>query len=659
MNERFQKAVLARYSLNALNKLPEDVCLQLLNSPIMPIKSTEDPRQNIKCYRERLNQLLNARRSNAPLIHKNIVLISRVLDLPDAATETLQLLILYRLDAPTRKLCEHVEEHYGRANVFRIISAITGIAPHDVSAVLSSSGPLVGSGIISEAVFHQYNQLDNFCNLTSQFYDFFIDSRLTKTKVIHGLLGCPENTKLTRDDFSQHGQQIDYAIRILRGALKQKTKGLNILLYGAPGVGKTELAAVLAHGSQCNVYSVAEGCADGKSDLSGSERLAQLKTKSQLLSKFCKKSIILFDEMEDIVETAHRHHWHSISKIYLNRLIEQGETPVIWTSNSISDLDPAVLRRMSFILEVKPQSLKARARILNDYAAANNFKLANADCATLAQEYHLAPAMLTSAVSTAKLAEGTPNDVRMSLAAVSKAIYGPAAVNRYMSAPNFYPTLINSTVNLTEMIANLTQSAEKNYSLCIYGPPGTGKTAFAHHLVKSVGLQISIKRASDLLSAYWGGTEQNIAHCFEDAIEQGTVLLFDEVDSLLRTRSTAHYSWEATCVNEMLTHMESHPLPFICTTNLMDIVDEAALRRFTFKLKFDYLTPAQLNDACKQLCDVPMDKYVERITLGDVVAIQKKLSILEVGKKTDTRTLHQLLIEESLLKAGNSRKIGF
>ena len=48
----------------------------------------------------------------------------------------------------------------------------------------------------------------------------------------------------------------------------------------------------------------------------------------------------------------------------------------------------------------------------------------------------------------------------------------------------------------------------------------------------------------------------------------------------------------------MLTWMESHPLPFCCTTNLMDRLDPASLRRFTFNVKFDYLDPSGIALAC-------------------------------------------------------------
>ncbi|QSB02864.1 AAA family ATPase [Methylomonas sp. EFPC1] len=67
----------------------------------------------------------------------------------------------------------------------------------------------------------------------------------------------------------------------------------------------------------------------------------------------------------------------------------------------------------------------------------------------------------------------------------------------------------------------------------------------------------------------------------------------DEADSLLSDRSYAQRSWEITQINEMLTQMETFSGIFICTTNLMDKLDAASLRRFDFKVKFDYLNPNQ------------------------------------------------------------------
>ena len=69
--------------------------------------------------------------------------------------------------------------------------------------------------------------------------------------------------------------------------------------------------------------------------------------------------------------------------------------------------------------------------------------------------------------------------------------------------------------------------------------------------------------------------------------------MIDEADSFLQDRSQSHYSWETTQVNEMLTQMESFEGIFIATTNLVETLDAASLRRFDLKAKFDYLSESQ------------------------------------------------------------------
>ena len=130
-------------------------------------------------------------------------------------------------------------------------------------------------------------------------------------------------------------------------------------------------------------------------------------------------------------------------------------------------------------------------------------------------------------------------------------------------------------------------------SFLLSGPPGSGKSAWVRHLAERMGLQVLQKRASDLLDAFVGGTEHNIADAFAEARDTNAFLVFDEADSLLLDRADAVRSWEISQVNEMLTWMEQHALPFACTTNLPDRLDRASLRRFLVKVRFDWLTQAQ------------------------------------------------------------------
>jgi transitional endoplasmic reticulum ATPase len=159
-------------------------------------------------------------------------------------------------------------------------------------------------------------------------------------------------------------------------------------------------------------------------------------------------------------------------------------------------------------------------------------------------------------------------------------------------------------------------------------PPGTGKSAWVRYLADRMGLEAIQKRASDLLGPFVGETEANIAAAFAEARESGAFLIFDEADSLLGDRGGAVRSWEVSQVNEMLTWMEQHPLPFACTTNLPDRLDPASLRRFLVKLRFSWLTTAQARIAFRQFFGaVPPPELDELRTLtpADFALVRRRV----------------------------------
>ncbi len=92
------------------------------------------------------------------------------------------------------------------------------------------------------------------------------------------------------------------------------------------------------------------------------------------------------------------------------------------------------------------------------------------------------------------------------------------------------------------------------------------------------------------MSPYIGVTEQLIREAFEQAEREHAILFIDEADSFLFTRENAGRSWELSQVNELLTNMENFNGMFIAATNFKEIIDSAALRRFSIKIKFDYLS---------------------------------------------------------------------
>jgi transitional endoplasmic reticulum ATPase len=170
-------------------------------------------------------------------------------------------------------------------------------------------------------------------------------------------------------------------------------------------------------------------------------------------------------------------------------------------------------------------------------------------------------------------------------------------------------------------------------------------------------MEVMQRRASDLLSKWIGDSEKQIAAAFATARRQRAMLIIDEADSLLLDRRDALRSWEVSQVNEMLTWMESHPLPFVCTTNLVDRLDQASLRRFTLKLRFDPLTRDRAAYAFERFFGLPVPHLPpEWLTPGDFATVRRKR---ELFRSADVGCLMGWLAEEVEAKGVVRRPIGF
>lgn len=144
-------------------------------------------------------------------------------------------------------------------------------------------------------------------------------------------------------------------------------------------------------------------------------------------------------------------------------------------------------------------------------------------------------------------------------------------------------------------------------TLLLSGPPGTGKTEFVRHLGQTLDRPVVVKMGSDLLSMWVGGTEKGIRTAFREASAQRAILFMDELDGLLQSRAQARQSWEVTQVNELLHQMEDFDGIFVAATNFCEHIDAAAIRRFTFKVEFDYLDAAGKSLFFERLFGRPLD----------------------------------------------------
>jgi len=348
------------------------------------------------------------------------------------------------------------------------------------------------------------------------------------------------------------------------------------------------------------------------------------------------------------------------SKVHINRLLENNPVPTLWTTNDISDCDPAFLRRISFTLELRTPPVSVRSRIWEKLAAHHQVPLSKELCLELAHCMEDAPALADSALRAARITRGGADDVKLAASAISRAVRGGHTPLTTPSSIRFEPELANADHDLALITERFVACGPANTGgLCLSGPPGTGKSAFARYLADRMNMPVLERRASDLLDRYVGGSERNIANAFAEARETSAFLVFDEADSLLGARDGATHRWEISQVNEMLTWMESHPLPFACTTNLIGKLDPATARRFSLKVAFLPLSLEQRAACFRRFfqSEPPTGLLaLDQLTPGDFAVVAKRSKLL--GTSEPEAILIELCREQAT-KPNTRNPIGF
>lgn len=532
-----------------------------------------------------------------------------------------------------------------------------------VNERLHHDAPLLSTGVLRVGV-RNGNDLDDFFDIPDSVRNALQKACGSKEDVRTCILGQPEHATLEWEDFEHLGENLERLGAFLHAAVTQKIPGVNVLLWGPPGTGKTELCKTLAKHLNVRLYSVGEQNDEG-GEPTRRERTSALQLAQNLL-RYQNHSLLLFDEMDDIFEG---HGFARMfggrpsmpSKVFTNRLFEKNPVPTLWVINDADLLDATILRRMSLALEVKVPPASVREQVWGRVLNKNAMQLPTAEIKALA-ELEVPPAVVDTAARVAKQIGGEMDDFRFATSGLVKVLSGKDPHEHNNGSADFKLELMRTDTPLDRLTSQILKLQQRDLSICLYGPPGTGKSAYVRHLAQSMGMPILQKRASDLLDPYVGSTEQNIAAAFREARHKEAFLVFDEADSLLGDRRHAKRNWEISQVNEMLTWMEKHPFPFACTTNLMDHLDQASLRRFTFKCHCDFLSSEQIVLAMNKFFALNLDSSVaaslKGLTPGDFALVQKKARILECAEEVD-EVVSMLRRELEEKNYNPARRIGF
>lgn len=587
-----------------------------------------------------------------------IAAVGAQLGLDELETHILSLTVHYQLDNQVERLFDKLSESrcgaFGLRRDAGLIATLLRAEDSAVAARLAGGARLFVSGLLHFGHVDQVGVLPQLLSVIRR-------DVVPAADFYEQLLGAVATEPLEWDSFAHLGRDAELAADVLAAALAHRKPGINILLYGPPGTGKTSFAATLAARVGARLCGAGEVDED-RGEPTRSERLGGLRLAQRLARPGC--SLLLFDEAEDLFvrRSIASDASASGSRVFMHRLLESVPVPIIWTANNIGALGPAVLRRMTMCLELRVPNLATRTMLWRRLGGEHGVVLREADAARLARLVPAAPAVAAGALKATALVGGGAETARLIVEGVARAVHGGGLpVPEPEPDIHYDPQLVNADCDLTELEADLLRpGASPAVSFLLAGPPGTGKSAWVRHVAGRMGLPVLQKRASDLLNPFVGGTELNIARAFAEARDAGGFLVFDEADSMLLERADAVRSWEIAQVNEMLTWMETHPLPFACTTNMAERLDRASLRRFLVKLRFDWPSAAQVRLAFRHFFGQPAPAELDglrTLTPADFALVQRRVALRRAPPTAPE--LVRLLEAECAERVGGRLPIGF
>jgi transitional endoplasmic reticulum ATPase len=441
----------------------------------------------------------------------------------------------------------------------------------------------------------------------------------------------PKETRradVTYDDIGGLGDAVDQVREMVELPLRHpelfQRLGIDppkgVILHGPPGTGKTLLAKAVANESEASFFSIAGPEIMGSHYGESEQRLRDI---FQDASKRA-PSIIFIDEIDSIAPKREEARGEVERRIVAQLLtLMDGLEPrqnvvVIAATNRVDALDEALRRPGRFdreiiigvpdqdgrrqVLAIHTRGMPLAEDVDLDALARMSYGFVGADLSALARE--AAMGAVRRVLPQVNLREGIPPEVlagmRVCRADFENALkrIQPSALREIMiQVPNVSWDDIGGVAAAREQLREGVELPLRHpeafrrlgirpaKGFLLFGPPGTGKTLMAKAVAREANANFVATKSSDLLSKWFGESEQQVSRLFARARQVApTVIFIDEIDSLVPARGGGLGEPQVTerVVNTILAEMdgleELQGVVVIGATNRPNLLDPALLR---------------------------------------------------------------------------------
>ena len=509
--------------------------------------------------------------------HENLAHVSELYGLDSLQTEILQYAATSQQWPGFRNFLKYLQlPSMGAA--WGLFSTMIGCTESELRKVLKSDGKLRTSKLIK--LDYAPDHMGEFVNVGPVSHRLFLLRADSRDELQSCLLDpvCPP--LLTIADFPHLSEEFDLIVDCLKTAAHTRETGINILIQGPTGVGKTQLARLLVQATGLSGFDIEASTNNSFLNDDSDKRLQHFEWTQRILQTH-PGAIVIFEGFGPETEQC---------ELLLKQRLDTCTVPTLWTIDDSKALDDSILRRFVFHLKLHQRPLSARRQLVSQVIP--DFVVDPGKLDAIATQHSLSPAQLVMAARFARLAAwdkpATKTKALLCAVDASQRITDRTPTGLPQSADRSHWDLETLNLEASAPLHRILDGLRRTgcASLAFHGIPGTGKSSLAAYIANTLDRPLLTKRVSDLSSKWIGETEKAIANMFHEAAADGSILLLDEADSFLRDRRLARSSWEVTQVNELLQQMENFKGVFICATNLVRNMDAAAMRRFTFKIKF-------------------------------------------------------------------------